>query len=55
VICGRTKDELLENAEDHIRDFHKKEFSKDLSEKTRNAIHEGDCGQEIQTDRILLL
>ena len=54
VICGRTKDELLENAGDHIRDFHKKEFSKDLYEKARNAIHEADCEQEIQTDRILL-
>ncbi len=54
VICGRTKDELLKKAGDHIRDFHRKEFSKDLYEKARIAIHEADCEQEIQIDRILL-
>ena len=54
VICGQTKDEVLNNARDHMRDFHKKEFPKDLFEKTREAIHEGDCEKEIQTDRILV-
>ena len=54
VICGQTKDEVLNNARDHMRDFHKKEFPKELSEKAREAIHGGDCEKEIQTDRILV-
>jgi len=37
-----------------MRDFHKKEFPKDLFEKAREAIHEGDCEKEIQTDRVLV-
>jgi predicted small metal-binding protein len=54
VICGQTKDEVLNNARDHMKDFHKKEFSKDLYEKARTAVHEGDCEKEIQTDQILV-
>ncbi len=54
VICGQTRDELLNNAGDHMRGFHKTEFSKDLYQKAQNAIHEGDCEEEIQTGRILL-
>jgi predicted small metal-binding protein len=54
VICGQTKDEVLNNTQDHMRDFHKKEFSRDLYEKARDAIHEGDCEKEIQTDQILV-
>lgn len=54
VICGQTKDEVLNNARDHMKDFHKKEFSKDLYEKARNAIHEGDCEKEIQINQILV-
>jgi len=37
-----------------MRDFHKKEFSKDLYEKAQDAVHEADCEKEIQTGRILL-
>ena len=54
VICGQTSDEVLNNAGDHMRDFHKKEFSKDLYEKAQNAIHEAHCEKEIQIGRILL-
>jgi len=54
VICGQTRDEVLNNEEDHMKDFHKKEFSKDLYEKAQNAIHDADCEEEIQTGRILL-
>ena len=54
VICGQTRDEVLNNAADHIRNFHKKKFSKSLYEKVQNAIHEADCEKEIQTGRILL-
>ena len=54
VICGLTRNDVLNNAGDHMRHFHKKEFSKELFEKARNAIHEGNCEQEIQTGRILL-
>ena len=54
VICGQTRDEVLNNIGDHMRDFHKKEFPKDLFEKAREAIHEGDCEKEIQTDRVLV-
>lgn len=49
VICGRTRDDALDTTRDHMKDFHKKEFSKDLYEKARNAIREGDCGKEITT------
>ena len=55
VISGQTRDEVLKNAGDHMRDFHRKEFSKDLYEKAQNAVHEADCEKEIQTGRILLL
>ena len=54
VICGQTRDEVLDNTGDHMKGFHKKEFSKDLYEKARNAIHEENCEKEIQTGRILL-
>ncbi len=54
VICGQTRDEVLNNAGDHMRDFHKKELSKDLYEKAQDAIHEADCEKEIQAGRILL-
>jgi predicted small metal-binding protein len=54
VICGRTREDVLDNVRDHMKDFHKKEFSKDLYEKARNAIREGDCGKEITTAGILL-
>ncbi len=54
VICGQTRDEVLKNAEDHMRDFHRKEFSKDLYEKAQTAVHDADCENEIQTGRILL-
>ncbi len=54
VICGQTRGEVLNNVGDHMRDFHKKEFSKDLYEKAQNAIHDADCENEIQTGRILL-
>ncbi len=54
VICGQTRDEVLSTAGDHIRDFHREKFSKGLYEKAQNAIHEGDCKEEIRTDRILL-
>jgi len=54
VICGQTKDEVLNNAQDHMRDFHKEEFSRDLYEKARDAIREGDCEKETQTDQILV-
>lgn len=54
VICGQTKDEVLNNVRDHMRDFHNKDFSKDLYEKARDAIHEGHCENEIQTDQILI-
>jgi hypothetical protein len=37
-----------------MRDFHNKDFSKDLYEKARDAIHEGHCENEIQTDQILI-
>jgi hypothetical protein len=37
-----------------MRDFHKKEFSRDLYEKAWDAIHEGDCEKEIQADQILV-
>ncbi len=54
VICGQTRDEVLNSAGDHMRDFHKKEFSKDLYIKAHDAIHEAECEKEIQTGRILL-
>ncbi len=54
VICGQTRDEVLNNAEDHVRNFHKEKFSKGLYEKARNAIREADCDREIRTGRILL-
>ena len=53
VTCGQTKDDVLNNARDHMRDFHKKEFPKDLYEKARVAIREGDCEKEIKTDQIV--
>jgi len=54
VICGRTRDDVLDNVGDHIKDFHKREFSKDLYEKAQNAIREGDCGKEIYTAGIVV-
>ncbi len=54
VICGQTKDEVLSNAGDHIKDFHKEKFSKGFYEKAQNAVREADCEKEIQTGRILL-
>ncbi len=54
VICGQTRDEVLNNAGDHMKGFHKTEFSKDLYQKAQNAIHEADCEKEIQTGRILI-
>jgi len=54
LICGRTRDEVLNNTEDHMKDFHKKDFSKELYEKAKSAIHEGDCEREMQTGQILL-
>lgn len=53
VICGQTRDEVLHNTGNHMKEFHKEEFSEDLYEKARNAIHERDCEKEIQTGRIL--
>ncbi len=54
IICGRTKDDVLDSTRDHMKDFHKKEFSKDLYDKAQNAIREGDCGKEITTSGIVL-
>ncbi len=54
VICGQTRDEVLNTAGDHIQNFHREKFSKSLYEKVQNAIHEADCEQEIRTGRILL-
>jgi predicted small metal-binding protein len=54
VICGQTKDEVLNNARDPMKDFHKKEFPKNLYEKAWVAIPKGDCEKEIQTDWILV-
>jgi len=54
VICGQTRDEVLNNIGDHMRDFHKKEFSTNLYEKAQSVIHEADCEKEIQTGKILL-
>lgn len=54
VICGQTREQVLYKAGDHVREFHKTEFSKDLYQRAWNAIHEGDCEKEIQTGRIVL-
>jgi len=37
-----------------MRDFHKKEFPKNLYEMARDAIQEGDYEMEIQSGQILL-
>jgi predicted small metal-binding protein len=54
VICGQTRDEVMNNPRDPMRDFHKKEFPKNLYEMARDAIQEGDYEMEIQSGQILL-
>jgi predicted small metal-binding protein len=54
LICGQTTEEVLYSAKEHMKEFHREEFSKDLHEKARNAVREGDCEKEIRAGRILL-